>query len=71
MRAALEERMRQDDIREIGAILVVHTDLEPADLRDWLSGVLPEGESLLVVEFEKWSGYGASVDRSWLLARGH
>jgi hypothetical protein len=70
--AALSERVRPGDIRRIGLeAVLVHTALEPAGLRDWLSGVLTEGESLLVVEFEKWSGFGTGVDREWLLARGH
>jgi len=70
--AALSERVRAGDIRRIGLeTLLVHTESEPAELRDWLSGVLAEGQSLLVVEFEKWSGFGEGVDREWLLARGH
>jgi hypothetical protein len=70
--AALPKRVRPDDIRRIGpAALVVYTALEPAELRDWLSGYLEGGESLLVIEFEKWSGFGDRVDRVWLLERGH
>ena len=70
--AALPERVGAENIREVrpGAVLV-HTALEPAELRDWLSTQVGAGGSLLVFEFEKWSGFGGAVDREWLLARGH
>ena len=70
--ARLLERVDSENIREVrpGAVLV-HTPLEASELRDWLAGEVEEGQSLLVVEFEKWSGHGAGVDRVWLLARGH
>ncbi len=60
------------DIRRLGReSCLVHSAI-PADvIRDQLRGNLEEGESLLVVEFEKWSGYGWGVDAAWLLARGH
>jgi hypothetical protein len=70
--AALPERVDTADIRQLGGdAVLVHTSLEAAELRDWLSGYLGAGESLLIVEFEKWSSCGAGVDREWLLARGH
>ncbi len=70
--AALLERISTKNIREFGASAVlVHTEMDASALRDWLSGELGEGESLLVLEFEKWSGYGGKMDREWLLARGH
>jgi hypothetical protein len=69
--ATLRERINPDNIRQFDAALLVHSELEPADLRDWLSTALGEGQSLLVFEFEKWSGYGADVDPVWLLERGH
>ena len=60
------------DVRRLGeSALLVHTEAEPAGIRDWLAPLLEEGESLLVVEFEKWSAYGTAADRDWLLARGH
>jgi hypothetical protein len=70
--ARLLERVSAEDVRELrpGAV-VVHTPVEPAELRDWLSGEVGEGESLLIVEFERWSAFGKGVDREWLLARGH
>jgi hypothetical protein len=68
----LPERVKLEDIRRVGpAALLVHTALEASELRDWLSGYLESGESLLVIEFEKWSGWGDDVDRVWLLERGH
>lgn len=70
--AALPERFSAENIRQIGAgAVLVHTEMDTSALRDWLSRELREGESLLVVEFEKWSGRGGEVDREWLLARGH
>lgn len=70
--AALTERVRPEDIRRVSPVaFVVHTAIEPTELRDWLSGYLEGGESLLVIEFEKWSGFGDLVDRVWLLERGH
>jgi len=51
--------------------LVVHTAETAEALRDRLSSTLADDEGLLVIEFEKWSGYGRAVDSTWLLARGH
>ena len=69
--AALRSRLSAD-VRRLGeSALLVHTEAEPAGIRDWLAPLLEEGESLLVVEFEKWSAYGTAADRDWLLARGH
>lgn len=73
IQAVLTEHVTAENIRRagVGAVLV-HTPLEVSELRDVLSRVAEEeGESLLVVEFEKWSGFGAGIDREWLLARGH
>jgi hypothetical protein len=50
---------------------VIFTDAEPAEIRSWISEQLDSGDSLFVVEFERWSSYGASVDQRWLLRRGH
>jgi len=70
--AALRSRLSAADVRRLGeSAVLVHTDAAPADIRDWLAPLLEEGESLLVVEFEKWSAYGTAADRDWLLARGH
>lgn len=70
--AALHHGVDAENIRAAppGAVLL-HSPLEPSELRDMLSREMGEGDSLLVVEFEKWSGYGAGIDREWLRARGH
>ena len=60
------------DIRRLGDEACLVYSPAPADaIRDRLRERLEEGESLLVLEFEKWSGYGRAVDAAWLLARGH
>lgn len=70
--AALREHAGANNIREAGeGAVLVYTALEPSELRDLLSLDTAEGESLLVLEFEKWSGFGTGIDREWLLARGH
>ena len=70
--AALGARVDEENIRAaVSGALLVHSALEPSELRDMLSRKLGRGDSLLVVEFEKWSGYGAGIDREWLRARGH
>ncbi len=72
VQARLLERVSAEDVRELrpGAVLV-HTPVEPSELRDWLAGYLADGGSLLVVEFEKWSAFGGAIDKEWLLTRGH
>ena len=37
---------------------------EPAEIRDWVRTALDDDESVLVFEFERWSGYGPGVDSS-------
>lgn len=70
--AALGAQVDVENIRAaVSGALLVHSALEPSELRDMLSRELGEGDSLLIVEFEKWSGYGAGIDREWLRARGH
>jgi hypothetical protein len=70
--AALQHRVDAENIHAaVSGALLVHSALEPSELRDMLSRELGEGDSLLIVEFEKWSGYGAGIDREWLRARGH
>ena len=76
LRHAVQETLRAhvlaEEIRHLyGDVFLVYTDAEVAAVRDWLSACLQEDESLLVVEFERWSGYGPAVDSSWLLRRGH
>jgi hypothetical protein len=72
IQAALERRVRPEDVRHIhGDAFVVFTESETATIRDWLAPLLRHGESVFVVEFERWSGRGGSISREWLLRRGH
>ncbi len=50
---------------------LVYTAAEPAEIRDSLATSLGADESVVVMEFERWSGYGPGVDSRWLLRRGH
>jgi len=69
---ALVTHVQAHNVRHLHAdTLLVLTDEDTATVRDWLSPLLEAGESLLVVEFERWSGHGDAVDRRWLLRRGH
>lgn len=70
--ALLRERIGENDVRPLhGDAFLVYTDAEPAVIRDWLSPLLSEDESVFIVEFERWSGFGPAVDSRWLLRRGH
>ena len=51
--------------------MVVYSSATAAEIRDALMPLLDAGASLVVVEFERWSSYGAHVDTEWLLRRGH
>jgi hypothetical protein len=65
-------RIGEADVRHLsGDVFVVHSEMETSDLRDALAAELEDGESVFVVEFERWSGYGPAADRRWLLRRGH
>jgi hypothetical protein len=60
------------DVRHVsGDVFVVHCEMDTSELRDALAAEMSEGESVFIVEFERWSGYGPAVDRRWLLRRGH
>lgn len=69
--AALREHVTDENILPAGSAVLVYTPLEPSELRDLLARVSKDGDSLMVLEFEKWSGLGTAIDRDWLLARGH
>ena len=70
--SALAGRIPGDELRPLGpSALLVHTEAEPAEVRDWLAAVCPPGGWVFVAEFEKWSARGGAVDAAWLLARGH
>jgi hypothetical protein len=76
LRDVIEETLRPhvapDDVRHLyGDTFLIDTDAEVATIRNWLLPCLKDRESLFVVEFERWSGYGPAPDRDWLLRRGH
>jgi hypothetical protein len=69
---ALLAKIAGGDVLRLGEdALIVHTAEEPAEIRGWVRSALDDGESVLVVEFERWSGFGPEVDSAWLLKRGH
>lgn len=60
------------ELRRIGDdAYLVHTALSADELRNRLRPTLAVDEGLLVIDFERWSGYGEALGRRWLLARGH
>jgi hypothetical protein len=69
---ALESNLGTEGVRRLGddAFAVFGTPA-PDELRDWVAAVLDPSESVLVFEFEKWSGHGQGVDSEWLMRRGH
>ena len=69
---ALLAHVRAEDVRHLGGDgFAVYTDATPDEIRDWLGGVLEDGESAFVVEFERWSSRGPAADQAWLQRRGH
>jgi hypothetical protein len=69
---ALAQRVGSDGLRRLGEeAIVVYDAAPPAEVRDWLSAVLNPDESVLVLEFEKWSARGPGVQVEWLMRRGH
>jgi len=71
VRRALADVGEADAIRLNEDSWVVSTSAEPPELRDLVSARLDREESVLVFEFERWSGSGPGVDSHWLLRRGH
>jgi len=68
----LRARIEGDGMIRLGEdAIIVHAANEPAEIRDWVRVALEDGESVLVVEFERWSSYGPGVDSRWLMRRGH
>lgn len=68
----LQARIGASDVLRLGEDgFVVHSPDEPATIRDSVSRVLRSGESVLVFEFERWSGFGPGIDAQWLMRRGH
>ena len=69
---AIDTRVGPEEVRRLGDdALAVFDTYEPSEIRDWLSGLLAEDESALVIEFERWSSYGPGLDTAWLMRRGH
>lgn len=67
----LREHAGADDIKPFGrSAWVVFTSAEPAVLRDTIRAAVPD-VATIVVEFERWSVSGGTVDPAWLLRRGH
>jgi hypothetical protein len=69
--ALLREQALADSMRALGEGLLVYTEAAVDELRERLAPLLQDGESLLVIEFERWSSHGAGVDGAWLRRRGH
>lgn len=70
---ALEARVEEGDLRQLNEdSYLVYTPAATSDIREWIAAGLKDGESVLVVEFETWSGYGPpGLDSRWLMRRGH
>jgi hypothetical protein len=69
---ALRAKIGGDEVLRLGdETLIAYAVAEPAEIRDWVRGALDDGESVLVLEFERWSSHGPGVDSAWLLRRGH
>lgn len=72
MEETLRAHVRVEDVRHLyGQVFLIYTDAETAAIRDWFTSGLQDGESVFVVEFERWSGYGPAPERPWLSFRGH
>jgi hypothetical protein len=68
----LREIAPEAELRQLGDdAFLVHTALQLEELRDRLRAPLSADEGLLVIDFERWSGYGEALNARWLLARGH
>jgi hypothetical protein len=69
---ALEARMGAREVVRLGDdAFTVYGTPAPDEIRDLVADVLEPEESVLVFEFEKWSGRGPAVDAEWLMRRGH
>ena len=72
VRRTLLERLGESEVRRLFSHgLIVNTTLEPAALRDLVAPALGADQQALVVEFERWSARGPTIDDRWLLRRGH
>jgi len=69
---ALETRMGAPDMIQLGDdSLLVYGVAAADEIRSWVAGMLEPEESVMVFEFEKWSGHGPGVGAEWLMRRGH
>lgn len=60
------------EVRAIfGNVYLVNTAIDTSELRDLVAGDLSDRDSVIVVEFETWSGYGPGIDGTWLMRCGH
>jgi hypothetical protein len=67
----LEEYFAEDQCRRIATgVWVVHTERDCSQLREALGLRMADG-LFFVVEFERWSALGSTIDTEWLLRRGH
>jgi hypothetical protein len=72
VRRILVERLGENEVRKLFSHgLIVNTALEPSALRDLAARALGADQEALVIEFERWSARGTSIDATWLLRRGH
>ena len=72
VRRILLERLGESEVRKLFSYgLIVTTNLEPAALRDLVAPALGADQQALVVEFERWSARGPSIDDTWLFLLGH
>jgi hypothetical protein len=68
----IEEAVGSQEVKPLGDdALLLYGTIEPDELRDRISAVLHREESVLVFEFERWSGRGPGVNAEWLMRRGH
>jgi len=68
---ALASRVQSDDMLKLGDdSFAVYAPEEPLEIRDWMAEVLTEGETAIVIEFERWSSLGL-LDTAWLMRHGH
>ncbi|MEX0786004.1 MAG: hypothetical protein WD939_05155 [Dehalococcoidia bacterium] len=72
VRTALAGHVRIEDVHHLYSdVYLVYTDADPATIRDHIAPMLVGDESVVVVEFERWSAAGPAADQPWLLRRGH
>jgi hypothetical protein len=69
---AMHAKVGAEEVRLLGEdALAIYSASHPSEIRDWLSALLADDESALVLEFERWSSFGPGVDATWLMRRGH